>query len=478
MTRTRTRSRTEKDAADAAPRLHVVTFGCQMNKYDSERVEGRFRRRGWRTTSSAEDADAILFNTCSVREHAEDRVWSWLGRLKREKERRPDLVVGVMGCMAQRVGEELFRRAGHVDVVCGTRQLLHLPELVEEVRARRAESAGGGRGRARVLSLDTDGRVSADREGEVYEGGPHGYLAVMRGCDLACSFCVVPSTRGRVQSRPIAEVVREARWMVERGARAISLLGQTIDAYGRDLSLPGPGEARGRGRGGRPGLADLVYRLQELEGLVRIRLVTLHPTFADEALARALRDCDKCDRFLPLPLQSGSDRVLAAMRRGYDTELYRRRIDLLREQVPDLELASDWIVGFPGEGEEDFRASERLLLDYGFAVNYVFQYSPRPGTTAAALSDDVPEEVKKERHQRLLAAAERAGLERHQRQIGRRQPVFVEEASERAPGTLLGRTFHNLACTFEGPPERVGVVVEVTPLEASSFGLAGRTGLD
>jgi tRNA-2-methylthio-N6-dimethylallyladenosine synthase len=454
--------------AGAAPSLHVVTFGCQMNKYDSQLVEGRFRRHGYRLTPSLDEADVVLFNTCSVREHAEERVWSWVGELKREKEHRPDLVIGVMGCMAQRVGEELTRRSGHVDLVVGTRAFQHLPALVDQVRERR--EAGGGR----VIDLDLDGYPDTDRRGDEYTGGRHAWLAVMRGCDLNCTFCIVPTVRGRVLSRPIDELEREARWMVDHGAQVITLLGQTVNSYGEDAPAPGPGEPRLRGRQGRPSLADLLYRLQEVDGLERIRLITLHPAYVTRELARSVAECPKVDRFLPLPAQSGSDRVLRAMKRGYTTDLYRRRTDLLRAEVPDLELGSDWIVGFPGETDGDFEASERFLAEQGFVVNYVFKYDPRPGTRAGdGLADDVPPEVKKERNQRLLRAGERAGLARMQAHLGRTLSVLAEGLSERHPGTLTGRSRHGLPVSFPGGEDLVGRVVTVVAEQASPYGLAG-----
>jgi len=471
MTLTRFQSRPPSSGAASGPKLHVVTFGCQMNKYDSQLVEGRFRLRGYETTGEMAEADVILFNTCSVRDHAEERVWSWLGELKHARERRPGLVLGVMGCMAQRVEQELFERAGHVDLVCGTRQFQHLPELVDEVRRRRAAPEGGRE--ARVLATALDSALTVDRDGEPYLGGLHGYLAVMRGCNLNCTFCVVPKTRGRVISRPIPELVDEARWMVDQGCRVVTLLGQTVNSFGEELAAPGPGEPRGRGRQGRASLADLLYALQEVDGLARIRLVTLHPAYATRALAEAIRDCDKVDRFLPLPAQHGSDRVLRAMKRGYTTDLYRRRADVLREVVPDIELGSDWIVGFPTESDDEYETCEAFLAEQGFVVNYVFKYSPRPDTAACALTDDVPAEVKKERNQRLLAAAERVQRRRLEAYIGRRERALVEDAPADKPGVLRARTFHNLPIALHGEPDLVGTIVDVVAHHASPYGLAG-----
>ena len=464
--RVQTRAAPAAPSDPSAPSVHVVTFGCQMNKYDSLLVEGRFRSEGYRLTEDMDAADVILFNTCSVREHAEERVYSWLGELKGARERRPDLVVGVMGCLAQRAEGEVFARAAHVDLVCGTRKLHRLPELVAEIRRRRA---GGLQPREqRLLEVGMDEEVAVERAGEHYSGGLVGYLTVMRGCDLNCTYCIVPTVRGRVQSRAPADLLREARWMVDGGARVITLLGQTVNAYGEDLEVA----SAARGRGGRPGLADLLYSLQELEGLARIRLITLHPSYVSAELARAIAACDKVDRFLPLPAQSGSDAVLKRMRRGYTRALYLERLALLREHVPDLELGSDWIVGFPGESAADFEATLAFLEEIGSVQNYVFQYSPRPGTRAFELADDVPEEAKKERNAELLRCSERVALARHRRRIGQDLAVFVEEARAEA-GTWKGRTHHNLPVSFAGHEVEPGRSLAVRIEEASAFGLWG-----
>ena len=394
-------------------------------------------------------------------------------RLKRAKRERPELVVGVMGCMAQRVEEEIFRRAGHVDLVAGTRQFHRLPELVEEVRARR-ESPDALRARdMRLLATDMNEEVAVDRAGEEYTGGRHGYLAVMRGCDLNCTYCIVPRTRGRVASRPIDDLVREAEWMVSQGAQVITLLGQTVNSYGEDFPAPAEGEPRWRGRQGRPSLADLLYRLQEVEGLVRVRLVTLHPSYVTREFARAIADCSKVDRFLPLPAQAGSDGVLKRMKRGYTLELYRRRAEILREEVPDIELGSDWIVGFCGESDEDFEGSLRFLEEQQFAVNYIFKYDPRPETSAdERLPDDVPEEVKKERNRLLLETAERVQRQRFERYRGQRVEAFVESLSERDPRVLLARTTTGLPVSFQGGEELVGTMVSLEVQETTGYGMS------
>lgn len=478
MSTTRHTSQRDPEAPVAAdaPRLHVVTFGCQMNKYDSELVEGRFKREGYVTTAEMDEADVVLFNTCSVRDHAEERTWSWVGELKRVKESRPDLVVGVMGCMAQRVEEEIFKRAGHVDLVAGTRQFHLLPGMVAELRSRRDAPDRFSRKERQLLATDMAEDVVVDREGETFAGGRHAYLAVMRGCDLNCTYCIVPTTRGRVRSRPIDELVREARWYAEQGVQVLTLLGQTINSYGEDMPEPGPGAPMLNGRKGRPSLADLLYALEEVEGLARVRLVTLHPSYVTRPFAEAIRDCSKVEKFLPLPAQAGSDDVLRRMKRGYTLDLYRRRADLLREVVPDIELGSDWIVGFPGETEEDFQGSERFLEEQGFLVNYVFKYDPRPSTKAdERMDDDVPEAVKKERNQRLLRVGERTQRGRFERYRGEMVRVFAESLSERDARIVLGRTMHGMPVSFPGDEGLLGREVAVVVRESTAYGMAGES---
>lgn len=474
MTTTRFQSQNQTALPANAPKVHVVTFGCQMNKYDSMLAEGRFLAKGYGTTSTMEDADVILFNTCSVRDHAEERTYSWLGEIKREKERRPDLVIGVMGCMAQRVEEEVFRRAGHVDLVVGTREFQRLPELVDELMERRADPDRFGKKERRILATDGGVEVEVDRSDETWTGGRHAFLAVMRGCDLSCTYCIVPTTRGKVKSRPIASLVQEARWLVEQGVQVITLLGQTVNSYGEDFAPPADGEPQFLGRQGRPSLADLLRELQKIDGLARVRLITLHPAYVTRALAEAIRDCDKVDRFLPLPAQAGSDPILKAMKRGYTLDLYRKRIELLRSIVPDIELGSDWIVGFPGETDADFAGSESFLEEIGFVVNYIFKYDPRPTTKSAeGMSDDITDAVKKERNQRLLSLSARMGLRRTSSYVGKEEQVFLESLSDRREGVLVGRSIHGMPVSVEADESHLGRLATVLIQEATAYGMTG-----
>lgn len=409
--------------------FHLRVFGCQMNVYDAGLIRSAFLRRGYSEVAEPERADAVVFHTCSVREHAEERVHSLLAELRRAKARRPDLVLAVAGCMAEREGRELFRRAPHVDVVCGTRHFPDLPDHVERVLG----------GEERVLALGeaprpVDGRAP-DLLGRRGSGWPShsAHVAVMRGCDLHCAFCIVPLVRGPVRSRAPAEILDEVRRLVEDGVTEVSLLGQTVDAYGADLRRGGDGD-----RG--PSLARLLDALAGVPGLLRVKLVTLHPAYVDKELAAAMARSPQFFRFLPMPLQSGSDAVLRRMKRGYTLDQYRRRVDLLRAAMADLELCSDWIVGFPGETEADFAASEAALVALGFLQSFVFQYSPRPGTAAFELRDDVPPAVKAERNRRLLDLQHQAARERTPRMAGTRSRILVEGPAPAAPELLFGRT--------------------------------------
>ncbi|HEX9794520.1 MAG TPA: MiaB/RimO family radical SAM methylthiotransferase [Planctomycetota bacterium] len=401
--------------------FHLRVFGCQMNFYDAELIRAAFLRRGYVEGEDPKQADVVLFHTCSVREHAEERVHSLLGDLKRHKRENPGVVIGVVGCMAEREGRELFEREAHVDIVCGTRHFPGLPSQVDRVLG----------GEERVLELGpAPDKVDAPVRDLL--GGPQGHhaqIAVMRGCDLNCTFCIVPSTRGRVESRPVAEIVAEARRLADGGVTEISLLGQTIDAYGADL---GP-------KGTRPRLGRLLDELAEIQDLARVRLITLHPAYVDADLAAAMARSPQFLRFLPVPLQSGSDAVLKRMKRGYTLDLYRRRVDLLREHMADLELVSDWIVGFPGETDAEFAASETGMTEFGFLQSYVFQYSPRPGTAAHALVDDVPAVVKQARNARLLDLQHRIARERTPRMVGRASRLLLESESEQHRGHWFGR---------------------------------------
>jgi tRNA-2-methylthio-N6-dimethylallyladenosine synthase len=433
-------------------RVYLEAFGCQMNVLDGELVLSDLRRRGWEVTAQPDDADLVIFNTCSVREHAEERVHSRVGQLRTRKERDPGFRIAVMGCMAQRQGEDLIRRAPHVDVVCGSQQFSRMPELIDEV-----ETTGRP-----VVALAQEGVAPVPRNVGVRPLRFQAFIAVMRGCHHRCAYCVVPRTRGgKEQSRPIADVVAEAGQLAEDGVREITLLGQNINSYGK--SLPD-----------RPGLPDLLRAVHEVAGIERIRFVTSNPMDLEADLLRAMGELPKVMEYLHFPAQSGSDAVLRRMFRGYTKDRYLELADLARELVPGIELASDFIVGFPGETEADFAETVELMERVRFQNCYVFKYSPRPGTKAEAWEDDVPEAVKKARNQRLLKVQERHSLAINQARIGRRYEVLVEGTSKRDASRLTGRTRTNQIAAFPGSPDLAGRLVTVEVHRATPLTLIGK----
>jgi tRNA-2-methylthio-N6-dimethylallyladenosine synthase len=431
-------------------KLHLITYGCQMNEYDSERVAGLLRERDYELTDDAAVADVILLNTCAIREKAEDKVFSKLGELKRLKADRPGLVIGVMGCMAQLQTANVFRRAPQVDLVFGSPAIARVGELVERARTGRRHVLETGE--APLVKI-TAKPPSADRL--------KAFVTVMEGCEKHCTFCVVPRTRGRERSHPPQAVVAEVESLVAEGCREVTLLGQTVNAYGRDLTPP-------------TDLADLFQRVNDVEGLERIRFTTSNPYNLTPKLIRAMRDIPKVCEWFHLPLQSGSDRVLERMNRGYTRAQYLDLVDALRQAEPALAFSTDVIVGFPGETEADFEATRETVERVAYDNVFVFRYSRRPGTPAAEMPDQVPEAVKADRNARLLAVTQRVGAERSRLLAGRTMEVLVDGTSRKSPGELSGRTRCNRVVNFDGQG-RVGIgdIVHVRVTEALPHSLRG-----
>ncbi len=416
-----------------APRYFLQSYGCQMNKLDAELVESRLLQAGYERADGEADADVVLLNTCSVRQHAEDRVWSRLGRLRIEKQRRGGLVVGVLGCMAEEHRRYLQARMPHVDLVVGPSAFGDIDEKVAAARARLVAHHPAGAG---IVAVG-DG-VSGDtirRDVRVRPLRSQAYVSIMRGCNMPCTYCIVPATRGKEVSRPLADIVDEAQRLADDGVTEITLLGQTVNAWGRDL-------------GREFTLARLLRALHEIPALRRIAFITSHPNFLSQELTATIAELPRVSRFLHLPAQSGSDRILKAMRRGYTFDRYVRRIDELRAVAPDVAVHSDWIVGHPGETDEDFARTVELMERVKFAQSYVFKYSPRPGTVAADAADDVPEAVKSERNRILLEVQERHIETQHRRLCGSVQEVLVEGASK-VEGRLQGRTAQHRIVHFD-----------------------------
>ena len=459
-----------------ARRLWIETVGCQMNVLDSELVVAALRRQGWSLAAGPSEADAVFYNTCSVRQHAEDKVWSALGRVRIEKQKRPGMIVGVLGCMAQKDQELVRDRAPWVDLVVGPGQLHRVPGIVEEILA-------GGAPRIEVsLDRKAGSRDAVTRSFESYDPDrdpamrPTPFQAFVRtqtGCDKFCAFCVVPRVRGPEQARPPAAILAEARKLVDEGCREITLIGQTVNSY----------KWTDGGRTTR--LADLLHDLDALDGLERIRFVTNYPRDMTPELIGAVRDLPKVCQYLHVPAQHGSDAVLTRMKRGYTIGEYLEMHARVREELPRASVTSDFIVGFCGETDEEFRTTVDLVERLRFKNSFIFKYSPRPGTKAfERLPDDVPEEVKKERHHVLLDAQTRASLAGNLPFVGTRQRVLVEGLSTRDekrgvdPGPdgaaqLTGRTSCDRIVVFDAPVRLVGRMVEVQIDAAGAWSLAG-----
>jgi tRNA-2-methylthio-N6-dimethylallyladenosine synthase len=431
-------------------KLHLITYGCQMNEYDSERVAGLLKAQAWELTDSETDADLVLVNTCAIREKAEEKVFSKLGQLRILKAQRPQLLVGVMGCMAQLHQREILRRAPGVDLVFGSPAIAKVADLVAAVQ------------RGHRPLLDTSEaplvKITAKPEGT---SRLKSYVTVMEGCEKHCTFCVVPVTRGRQRSHTPEAVLAEIRGLVDEGCREVTLLGQTVEMYGRDLTPA-------------TDLADLMARVDEIRELARIRFTTSNPFNFTARLIRAIREVPKVCEWVHLPLQSGSNRVLAGMNRGYTRERYLELIDELRSAVPEVALSTDLIVGFPGETEGDFAQTLDMVERIGYDNVFVFRYSPRPGTPAAAMPDQLPLEVKAERNSRLLATATEMATARSQRLLGRTVEVLVDGQSRKSAREVQGRTRCNRVVNFEAHDEVApGHVVPIRVTEVLPHSLRG-----
>jgi tRNA-2-methylthio-N6-dimethylallyladenosine synthase len=432
-------------------RYHVTTFGCQMNEHDSERIKGMLESLGYTESDSRSGADLILFNTCSIREAADSRFVAHLGEAKRLKREDPERVIGVGGCWAQSVKDEVFARFPFVDVAFGPGQVHRLAEFLtsDSLTAQGFFEFEG-----------FTGHLPGKRARE-YQG----WLQISVGCNSVCSYCIVPSTRGREVSRPAAELVAESRRLAADGVREITLLGQNVNSYGRDLP-----------RDQRLTFAQLLSEIDAVEGIDRIRYTSPHPKDMREDVIRAHAELPALCEHIHLPLQSGSSPVLKRMRRTYSRERYLDRVALIREHVPDCALTTDIIVGFPGETDADFEQTLEVAEEVGYDGAFTFIYSPRRETEAAELPDQVPHEVKSERMERLVEVVQRRARERSQRFVGRTLEVLVEGPSRKDPSRLRGRSRHNKVVNFEGLGAP-GDLVEVQITGATSQTLSGEASL-
>lgn len=438
---------TPRPPAPAHPKVHIRTYGCQMNEYDSEAVAGLFERDGWVLTDSEHEAGVIILNTCSVREHAEDRVWGKLFALKERAAREPGLIVVVMGCMAQGKAREIARRCPWVRVICGTRAFDRLVGLVEEASRRPGV----------VIDVGTERQPRTAGLPMVRGSRLKAFVAVMRGCENYCAYCVVPYVRGPEVSRPPGEILAEIEGLAKDGCREVMLLGQNVNSY----------------RAGGMSFAGLLRLVGGVGGIIRIRFMTSHPKdFPDELLA-AMAEVPQVCPHLHLPLQAGSDRVLSLMNRGYTLSRYRALVERLRAAVPGLALTTDLIAGFPTETGEEFRETLRAVEEIRFDGAFIFKYSDREGTRAVELEPKVPQGEIIRRHAALLRAQEAINAEKNAALVGSRVGVLVEGVSPRDPGRLFGRTGTNRRTVFPGGADLIGRLACVTIREATPLTLIG-----
>ena len=445
-------------------KLFIETVGCQMNMLDSELVVGALRKEGYSLTDDVSEADTVLFNTCSVREHAEHKIYSALGRLKYSKLTRPNQVIGVLGCMAQKDQELVFQRAPHVDMVVGTGQLAEVPRLIDAARQNRERSLAVSLDRkegTRAAVSDSFQSYDPLREPEMRPSPYQAFVRIMIGCDKFCTYCVVPMTRGPEQSRPPRDIRHEVEVLAQQGVKEVTLLGQTVNSY----------KVVQDGRTYR--LADLLEYIHDVEGIVRLKFVTNFPKDMTSDLLKALRDLPKCAHYLHVPAQSGCNDVLKRMKRGYTIEDYREMFGRIRDILPDAAVSSDFIVGFCGETEESHQKSLDLIRECRFKNSFIFKYSPRPGTKAIDLfADDIPEEVKKRRNNEMLVLQNQISAEDNAKFIGRRVEVLVEGPSKSevkrgdtsgssGPVQLTGRTTCDRIVVFDGNPRLAGSLTSI-----------------
>jgi tRNA-2-methylthio-N6-dimethylallyladenosine synthase len=449
-------------------RFFVRTFGCQMNEHDSERIAGLLQADGMVAAEGADDADVVVLNTCCIRENADNKLYGTLGHLKSLKDRKPGMQIMVGGCLAQKDRDTVVERAGHVDVVFGTHNVHRAVELLHE-------SSETGRSVVEILeetvAEDHDTFPSAlPVRREVPWAG---WVTIQIGCDNSCAFCIVPAVRGKEISRPFADIVREVEAAAADGVTEVTLLGQNVNSYGRDLALAA--RQAGEDVRVRPAFAELLRSVGAVEGIRRVRYTSPHPKdLRTETIAAMAETPEMCEH-LHLPLQSGSDRVLAAMHRGYTAERYLERLAAARAAIADLAVTTDLIVGFPGETEEDFDATLEVVAAAGYDSAYTFIYSPRPGTEAAERVEEfVPKEVVADRFERLRHVLDRSGLARHEARIGRHEEVLVEGPSRKDPAVLSGRTRQNKLVHFAAPaPIKPGSYATVRVTGAAPHHLRG-----
>ncbi len=432
-------------------RVYFEVFGCQMNKLDSELMLESLSQSGYTLTHDVEDAGVIIYNTCSIREKAEERAYSRLGSFKKRKAQDPNLVIALTGCVAQHHESALLAKLPHVDMIVGTREFHRLSDMIAEVRS----------GAEPLVATELDSPLEFHRSQNMGPSSCQAYVSVMRGCDQVCSYCIVPTTRGKEVSRPPEVILEEIRRLAENGVREVTFLGQTVNSYGKRL-------------GDGVGLHTLLYGVEDIAGIERVRFITSHPRYMRPKLIEAMATCEKACEYLHLPVQSGSSSMLARMKRTYDRDFFLKVTDRMRNRIANFAIATDFIVGFPGETDEEFEDSMSLACEVGFDHGYVFKYSPRPGTVSHRIADDVPEDVKKERNNALMNQIMDIAQVKNEAYVGSTLEILVEGPSKNDPTRFTGRTRNHRIVSFAADAdEPIGQFLQVKVDRATGTSLWG-----
>ncbi|ADQ14684.1 tRNA (N6-isopentenyl adenosine(37)-C2)-methylthiotransferase MiaB [Halanaerobium hydrogeniformans] len=431
---------------------HIITYGCQMNEHDSEKLAGMLENIGYNNTNKLENADIVLLNTCTIRENAELKVFGKLGQLKEYKRKNPDLIIGIGGCMMQleEPVEEIYKKYRHVDLIFGTHNIHQVPELIKKIE----------KNRERVVEVwDQEEGLIPDLPSQ-RESEHSAWISIIQGCDNFCTYCIVPYVRGRERSRPLEAIIKEAEKLAAEGVKEVTLLGQNVNSYGNDLAEE-------------IDFPLLLEELNKVDSLARIRFMTSHPRDFSEKLLLAIKNLEKVAKHIHLPIQSGSNKILKEMNRGYSREYYIDTVKEIQNKMPEAAISTDFIVGFPGESDEDFEQTLKLVKELRFDMAYTFIYSPRSGTPAAKREDQIAEEVKKERLNKLMDIQNRISYQKNQKLIGKIQKILVTGPSNRDENVYEGRTGTNKICFINKRPDLIGKIVKVKIDSAKSWTLQG-----
>jgi len=452
----------EHNYSKNSPKVFIRTYGCQMNEYDSEIMAGLLKSSGYHLTDNPAEAGVILLNTCYVREKVKHKIYSRLGELKKLKEEKPELILGLCGCLVQKEPEEVLRRAPYLDFILGTSNFYQLPEVLEDISGNHNRESQSGDKYARVVRVEED-RAIPEGMPKLRKRRFSAFVSVMRGCNNFCSYCNVPYVRGREVSRPRKDILREIEELAQKGYKEVTLLGQNVNSYGK--------ESREK-----VDFADLLGFVDQIEGLRRIRFTTSHPKDLSDKLIEKMAELDKVCEHLHLPVQSGSNKILSRMKRGYTREHYQNLVHKLRQAIPQIALTTDIIVGFPGEKEKDFQDTLELVETVGFDGAFTFCYSPLKGTEAAQLEERIPEETSGQRLRRLIELQQAILLKKNESLVGENFEVMVEGISKKSPHAVEGRTRGNKIVIFRGGKNIIGQFTSVEVVEAGCWALKGKIG--